>query len=210
MFLQHFHFLFQCLSLIHLEMRSVGKKCNEKCEKFLNEAKEFQENSKFTEAILSLNKALCHTLSDDQQASIYLIRGRIYYELKLYEKCLENFELAKDHGLDYDFYEVEENCKNLLKHIEKEDEGCAKLFSITLPVNPKIPFIADCLKLQESWKFGRGIVTNKSIKTGDVLVIEEPFFKMLNKDIRHKRCAHCLKSNHLSLIPCDKYCVSSE
>lgn len=189
-------------------MRSVGEKCSEKSEKFLNEAKNFKENFKFSEAILSLNKALCYAINDTDRALIYVTRGKIYYELKLYKECLENFDLAKDHGLDNDFHEVEENCKLKIKNYEEEE--ISKLFSITLPVNPKIPFIADCLKLQESWKFGRGVVTDRDIKTGEVLAIEEPFFKMLNKDVRHKRCAHCLRSNRLSLIPCDKCCVSSE
>lgn len=190
-------------------MRSVGEKCNEKSEKFIIEAKEFENNSKFSDAIISLNKALCHATSDDRRASIYLARGKIYYELKLYKECLENFDLAKDQGLDNDLHEIEENCKNFMKQNGHLDD-LSKFFSITLPVNPKLPFVADCLKLQESWKFGRGVVTDRPIKIGEVLVIEEPFFKMLNKDVRHKRCAHCLKSNRLCLIPCDKYCVSSK
>jgi tetratricopeptide (TPR) repeat protein len=206
----HENFLFQCLSSALVEMRSVGEKCSEKSEKFTIDAKEFQENSKFSDAILSLNKALCYATTDEDRALIYISRGKIYYELKLYKECLENFDLARDQGLVNEFRDVEENCKNLMKQNEQDHEGNSKFFSITLPVNPKIPFIADCLKLQESWKFGRGVVTDRNIKTGEVLVVEEPFFKMLNKDVRHKKCAHCLKSNHLCLIPCDKYCVSSE
>lgn len=189
-------------------MRSVGEKCSEKAKNFINEAKEFQGKLKFSDAILSLNKALCYATTEDLRSLIYVDRAKIYFSLKLYEQCLENFELAKDQGSDN---EMKESCKNLLKYNGTDDDDeSLKFFSIKLPVNPKIPFIANCLKLQESWKMGRGVVTDKPIKTGEVLVIEEPFFKMLNKDVRHKRCAHCLKSNRYSLIPCDKYCVSSE
>lgn len=208
MFMQHFHF--QSISECLVKMRSVGEKCSKKSKKFLNDANEFRNNSKFSDAIISLNKALCYATTDNDRALIYLTRGKIYYELKLYKECLENFDQAKNHLHHNDFHDIEENCKNSMKLNDNDEEEISNFFSISLPTNSKIPFIAECLKLQESWKFGRGVITNRNIKTGEVLVIEEPFFKMLNKDVRHKRCSFCLKSNRLCLIPCDKYCVSSK
>lgn len=188
-------------------MRSFLK-CNAKCDALRIEAKELCDNN--LEAIEKLNEALCHAETDDKKSLIYADRAAICCELKFYEKCQENIQFAKSCGLENcSLNALNENCINALKN-EKPRDDRDDFFTISTERNKKIPFIADCLKLQESWKFGRGIFTNKLIKTGEVLVVEKPLFKILNKDVRYKRCAHCLKSNTATLIPCDKYCISSE
>lgn len=188
-------------------------KCNKKCDALRNIAKELEENSKKIEIFEKLNQALCYALTDDKKLLIYFDRAAICYELKFYENCLVNIQYAKDCGLEnVSINALNENCINALKNEkprDHDDDNNSKFFSITSEKNEKIPFIADCLKLQESWKFGRGIFTDKLIKTGEVLVVEKPFFKILNKDVRYKRCANCLRKNTATLIPCDKYCTSS-
>lgn len=191
-------------------MRS-NLKCNKKCDAFRIEAKELKKNSQNFEAIETLNKALCHAATDDKKSLIYVDRAAICCELKFYEKCIANISLT---GLENcSVNALNESCIKARKNEkprDRDDEEISKFFSITTAKNPKIPFVAECLKLQESWKFGRGIFANNLIKTGEILVVEKPFFKILNKDVRYKRCANCLRSNTATLIPCDKYCVSSE
>lgn len=188
-------------------------KCNKKCDALRIEAKELGGNSKNLEALEKLNEALCHASNDDKKSLIYADRAAICFELKVYEKCLENIRLAKNCGLENcSINALNENCINALKNEkprDRDDEENSEFFSITSAKNKRIPFIADCLKLQESWKFGRGIFTNRLIKTGEVLVVEKPFFKILNKDVRYRRCANCLRKNTATLIACDKYCISS-
>lgn len=45
------------------------------------------------------------------------------------------------------------------------------------------------------------IFTSIDLKPGDIVAIEEPFFKTVHADAAHSRCANCVKSNKLSLIP---------
>lgn len=185
-------------------MRSLENKCSENSDQL-----SVEEKSNFLEKFENLNKSLCLASTDDQLALIYIDRANLCYELKSYKNCILNIQYAREYDLhnSHSLDALYENCQNALK--SRENERDENFFSITSKINPKIPFIADCLKLTESWKFGRGVITNRAIKTGEILVIEKPFFKILDKNVRHKRCANCLKSNIMTLIPCDfKKCTS--
>lgn len=86
----------------------------------------------------------------------------------------------------------------------ERDQETAKwdFFQLSYPPNEKIPFIVEGLELNENDQFGRHIITTKELKAGDIVAIEEPFFKTINEDVIKIRCSNCLKSNALSLIPC--------
>jgi signal peptidase I len=90
-------------------------------------------------------------------------------------------------------------------------------FKLSYPPNKKIPFIANCLELRTDEKYGRYIITNRLLKTGDVVAIEEPIYKVIKADSRYntcyesnryQRCANCLMDNLLDLIPCSNCCAS--
>lgn len=191
-------------------MQSVPLKCNQKSNKFLINASELKALKKYSEALVELNKSLCYATSDDQLGLIFAVRAVVFFEIQRYGKCHENIKLAKTHGYKGDALLIENECIEKLSE-EKSEEDPWNFFKISLPTNKKIPFIADCLKLNETWKYGRYIVTDKALKTGEVVIIEEPLFKMPNKDVRYKRCANCMKSNVMSLLPCTQQtCVSSK
>jgi len=39
---------------------------------------------------------------------------------------------------------------------------------------------------------------------GDIVIMEEPFYKIISPSEKNARCAVCLKQNLLNLIPCEK------
>lgn len=191
-------------------MQSIKLKSDEKSKEFLLRASDLQSEQKYSEALVELNRSLCYATSDEQLGLIFAIRAVIFFEIKRFKKSHENLRLAKTHGYRGEILEIEDECAEKL-NCESNDEDPWNFFKISLPTNKKIPFIAESLKLSETWKYGRSIVTEKALKTGDIVIIEEPFFKMPNKDIRYKRCANCMKSNQLSLLPCTQhFCVSSK
>lgn len=71
----------------------------------------------------------------------------------------------------------------------------ANFFKLSQPSNTVNPSIADCLKLCENEKFGRYVVTTKELKCGEIVVIEKPFYKSLDKrrEGDSRRCASCFK-----------------
>ena len=181
-------------------------KCEQTAEKYRNDGNLYFRNKKFREALEAYNQSLCFAGSDGVSLA-YGNRSAVYLEVKLFNECLENIKLACDHGFPEEkrqkLFEREQKCKKLMKIVVKNHEGDSKkFFTLSHAPNSKIPFIVECLQLCESEKFGRYLITNQNLKTGDVIAIEEPFYKFIDAEVIHSRCANCLKSNNLNLIPC--------
>lgn len=135
---------------------------------------------------------------------LYADRSQIYFNIQQYEKCLENIQLAKENG--YEDAQVLEDrelkCKEGMKdHRPDPEEDPWNFFKLSYPANKKIPFIVDCLEMRRCQRFGRGIYTKRDLKPGDVVAIEKCYFAEFNYEGFNQRCANCLKTNMLSLIP---------
>lgn len=175
------------------------------------------KHGEFHEALLNFNKSLCHAESDSSTlALIYANRADVFYRLKLYDKSLNNISLAREcqHNEDLlnDLDELEEKCyENITDQIKYDDPW--EYFKLSYPANKKIPYIIDCLEIRNDKTYGRYITTNRPLNSGDVLAIEEPFFKFLKYDPddneypetnMYNFCANCLLDNYLDLIPCSE------
>lgn len=199
-------------------MESQTGKCDEKSRQLAVEGDQLLVQGKFFEALASYNKSLCFAEIKSAQLSIALQkRCAVYLQLKRYQKCLESIKIAKNilnlSANDSTFNDFEECClKNIPSKEEEEenDDDPWKFFKLSYPKHDKIPFIIDCLKPTETWKYGRCVTTTRDLKPGDVVAIEEPYFRMLNRDSRHIRCANCLRFNLMNLIPCPGRCTKCE
>lgn len=68
--------------------------------------------------------------------------------------------------------------------------------------HPDIPYISEHLSLKTSSEFGRYVITNKELKPGQVLAVEDPFLTILLPVLRYQRCTHCLNESQMNLVPC--------
>lgn len=190
-------------------------KDNKKAETFRSEGNALFNHGKFYEALILYNKSLCHAVSQSNHLALaYANRSAIYLELKQFDKCLDNIQLARDFNYENTekLKEREAKCAKFMevnKHDDAENDP-ASFFKLSYAANEKIPSIANCLKVSESEKFGRYIVTTQELHPGDIVAIEEPIFKTIESESRYSRCTYCLNSNMLSLIPCDGFCASSK
>lgn len=199
-----------------MSAKSNVKSKSDKIAKMLrHKAMQDVKNRKFHEALLNFNKSLCYAEPNSSTpALIYANRADVFYQLKLYDKSLNNISLAREchHDQDVlnDLYELEEKCyENMTHQIKYEDPW--DFFRLSYPANKKIPFIIDCLEVRNDRQYGRYITTNRPLEAGDILAIEEPFFKYLKVDPddseypesnSYNYCANCLLDNYLDLIPC--------
>lgn len=192
-------------------------KSEETAKNFRNDGNLHFRDKNFYAALIAYNQSLCFAGTTADLSLAFANRSAVYLEAKLHKECLENIKLACFHGYPKEkllkIKEREQKCKKLMKINQKD---CANdpwnFFKLSHSPNHKIPFIVNCLELCESEKYGRYLITNKNLKTGDVIAIEEPFYKFIDSDVYHSRCANCLKSNNLNLIPCatctkSKICV---
>lgn len=192
----------------------TSEKCKEMAENFREAGNASFRNGSFHDALVLYNKSLCHAITNSELSIGYANRSAVYLKVHLFDKCLENIKLAKDHVLDSntlpELHERKQKCKKLMKmHKRNLHDDPSNFFKLSYPPNKKVPFIVDSLELREDAKFGRYLITSCDLKTGDVIAIEEPFHKFIDSDLRYSRCTNCLKSNYLSLTPCSN-CPSSK
>ena len=181
-------------------------KDNSEAQHFYEKAVECFLLKQYCEALKHCNQTLCFATGDSQLLSdAFVIKAKIYNEVKYYRISEENIQLAIDACVD------EKKCESIkLMQVElkkngtsnpEEKKNCLKLLQ---PAHKKIPFISDSLQVLENDLFGRYIATTKDLKPGDIVVMEEPFYKVLDPKIHFARCQICLKQNLLNLFPCGK------
>lgn len=177
---------------------------------------------KFLEALLKYNESLCKASAEGENLGLaFANRSAVYFEIKLYEKCLRNIELARCHSYPSKNIEVlekrEAKCRDLMKNkVQLFDPW--NFFKLSYKANKKLPSVVDFLELRVDDKYGKHIVTKQDVKVGDVLLIESPFCSALISESRfievestnkYQRCGNCMKDNTLDLIPCSS-CSCSE
>lgn len=185
---------------------SAGKD-NLKADEFRSQGNLLYQRSKFREALICYNKSLCFsTPKSPTLALAYANRSAVYLELKKFDHCLENIQLAREHKYAHGrkLKEREEKCHELKRsHPPDPENDPSSFWKLSYPANEKIPFIVNCLELRKDQKYGYHIVTNQDLNPGDVIAIEEMPFPTIFTHGIYKRCTCCLKSNVLNLIPCD-------
>lgn len=179
-------------------------KFNEKSENLRVEGNKFYANKMFYEALQKYNESLCFATSESKNVGLsYANRSAVYLELNLSDKCLANIELARKNHYPEEKLDVlkkrEEKCRQIVKMQPTQTNDFLKL---SYPSSKILPFVAECLQLKFDGKFGRYIVTNRPLKVGDVVAIEEPFCRIIHESFTHQKCTGCFKDNLFDLIPC--------
>ena len=183
------------------------EKSKKQAVKFLEEGAELLTQAKFFDALVAFNTSLCLAEPGSMEMSMaFEARSEVYFKVEQYEKCLGNIQAAKEHGYPVDQLEKltkrEEKCKKLLQTDKSNSiDELRNFVEMKLPRNEKIPFFADCLKLYENEKFGRFIVTNRDLKPGNVIAVEQSHFHFICQEAIFVRCFNCFRSNMLDLIP---------
>lgn len=150
-----------------------------------------------------------------EKASELLADGKNSDALKDYNNCLrfattesaESLEAMVARGKVLTKFDLlKASVDNICSSVNSFEE----FFKLSYPPNPKIPFIADCLEVKENDVYGRFIATKKDLFPGDIVIMEEPFYKIISPSEKNSRCAVCLKQNLLNLIPCEKCSTGKE
>jgi tetratricopeptide (TPR) repeat protein len=190
------------------------KKDNEKALLLRKEGNELYKEKKFFEALLKYNESLCFAEPGSEHLGFgFANRSAVYFEMKLYNKALENVEFAIENNYPKTSMEIlttrKEKCK---KNLKQQQENKNNFFKLKSKGNEKIPFVSENLELREDEKFGRHIVTNKRLVVGEVIAIEKPFVSVPigrsndTESNKFQRCNSCLRDNLLDLIPCENCC----
>lgn len=189
-------------------------KNNQIAESFLRKAEERSSNvQKAREALENFNQALRFALPKSHiVADAFVGRARVYAMMGHYQKSIDNVQLAlqcasANNASDESLKALKVIQDEILAKISSSTDIRAEseeFFTLSHDVHKKIPFIAECLEVRENEVYGRYIMTTKDLEPGDIVVVEEPFYKILDPKVCHSRCSVCLKQNILDLLPCSK------
>ncbi len=168
----------------------------------------YSQDGKHFDALENYNESLCFAEENSENLGLsYASRAAVYYDWKLNQLCYENIQMAKNSGypdrLKNELVTLQTKCKKKLKRSKKNLKNEA-IFepSLSFKAHEKVPFIANCLDIRRNKKYGRYIITNRNLFSGQIVAIEERYFAILLPKLRYQRCANCLRENSLSLIPC--------
>lgn len=196
-------------------------KSTEKSNSLRIEGNKFYSERNFHAALLKYNESLCHAKPASENVGLgYANRSAVYFEMKLYEICIKNIDLARRHQYPEKNFEIllkrEEKCKECIRDQKPFKPPDSKnFFKLSYEAHKKLPFIVNCLEVKCNEKYGRHIITNQSLKVGDIIAIEKPFCAVLLSESKfieipesniYQQCSNCLKDNALDLIPCSTCC----
>lgn len=191
-------------------------KSDQLANKYRCEGNIFFHQRRFIDALLSYNKSLCYTHPGTEPAALcYANRSAAYLEVREFDHCLNNIQMAKDSGYPAEklnkLNEREEKCKQLMKmHVPDPEDDPFNYFKLSYPAHEKIPFLAKCIEFRQNKQYGKHLVTTQDLKAGDIVAIYEPnLFRMLDQHAQFHQCGSCWKGNCLDLLPCTG-CASSE
>lgn len=197
-----------------MNFSSSKSKSNQKAEAIRSRGCKALGREELYEALLQFNKSLCIAESGTKTLGLaYANRSEVYFKLKLYEKCLNNIDLARNENCpdELSLKDLEEKCLNHVFDAQVEVENPWDFFKLSYPPNEKLPHVVSGLEVKCDKKFGRFITTNQPLNVGDIVAIEKPFFKILKVDLEdneypetnvYQYCANCLSDNLMDLIPC--------
>lgn len=98
---------------------------------------------------------------------------QVHFEAANFEMFMVREELK---AVDIDVSpKAQEGQSQSLPESEKQ-----KIWKLSRPPHDQVPFIADCLAIEEKEKFGRFVITTKNLRPGEVIAIEEPLMTFVD------------------------------
>lgn len=188
---------------------NIGK-FNEKSDLLRSEGNQLYALRNFHDALIKYNESLCTAENESENIGLaYANRSAVYFEMKLYELCLQNIDLALANKYPMKNHQIminrQNRCRSLMTTAANVDLLTAsnnRIYEITEKGSSRFTGIAECLKLKVDQQFGRHIITDKPLNVGDVIVNEKPFCKVLHEQFIYQRCGWCFTDNIMSLMPC--------
>lgn len=196
--------------LKQLEASKKGKKQNQLALRLLNEGNDLFNQKKYVEAMFAYNRSLCFAEVGSREISlVYANRATCFLELKMYDKCLIDIDLAIKANYPVDLMGKLETRKGVcIKRMKNGDQYEQSIPTLDFEADQNFPGMANVLEIQCNEKFGRHIVAKRDLDVGQIVLIDEPFVTTRTsfKQTFHQ-CEVCLKMG-TNFVPCEN-CVNA-
>lgn len=193
----------------HGQLDSVRElaKSNATAAKLRNAANRLYLEGKLEDALVGYNESICYAEpGTDQLGMGYANRSAVYFEQDEYEFALYNIHLAKEHNYPERLWPKlqarKDKCKQqIAKGNSRKTVPCPRM-DINVDTNPRIPFLADGIKMNYDPKFGRGLVAERDFQPGDIILNEKLEMCAIDSGLFYRNCGQCGAQLNFSLIPC--------
>lgn len=157
----------------------------------------YYNEQEYENAIWKYNNVLIHANSSEELGLAYANRAAAYFALRRYRDCLDSARLAQECILPKTVLQkVLERERVALERLKSEEVVLKNTPELTYRCHKYIKSFVYCLSLKDPRNPFGGIVTNKDLLPGDVLVVEKPLAGCTNS-----MCSYCLRMCG-SLKPC--------
>lgn len=156
-------------------------------------------------AMEKYNDSLCYAKIRSKNISLaYGNRSACFFNMKRYNECLVDIQLAKDAGYPQDLmHKLDTRKENCLKRI-KDGDQLIDDFGLKMNFEPhkKFPCMANVLDITQNDSGHFVAVAQTDIDVGQTIAVEKAFTTCLYMRFAW-RCNLCLKQN-INLVPCKK------
>ncbi|XP_001842438.2 SET and MYND domain-containing protein DDB_G0273589 [Culex quinquefasciatus] len=188
-------------------------KCDEVAAKLRQQGNRLYMAKKYEEALKKYNESLCFAEAGSEQVGMgFANRSAVYHEQGEFEFALANIALARKHNYPVNLMPKllarERSCRDKLDDGQSKGTGPFPRMDLNVSVNPKIPCVADGIRMKVYDEFGRGMVAERDFQAGTVILDEKAALAITTLETRYSHCGRCVKQLTYSLIPCPG-CVST-
>lgn len=160
---------------------------------------EFKQ-SNWSTAMKYYNRSLCYAKVNSVDVGIaYAKRAQCFYQMKMYDKCLIDLDLARFSNYPKQHYALlkmrETECMKLIADGAKSMSALPKL---SLEPNTNYPEMVNALKIGKNngkWQ----LIARADIKTGQIVMVEKSFVTTYTES--YQKCCICALS-YANLVPC--------
>lgn len=189
-------------------------------DKLLKKSLDHWDHSRPRSAFTTVNQAIGIACSNEMRQKALIQRSRIYYWLKAYEECLQSFRRANALDVVYNEQAIMINeCNQEMSQCASKRMALNKLLNETEFHQIAVPMacmpranestLHPALRLiEQTSKLGvrrRQVVSGKSFRVGEVIVIDRSLNSVLLPETHSQRCNWCYKEQFFALRPCTTY-----
>lgn len=188
-----------------MNMNRITQKSNDQAKEHRLKGNDKVKDSEWREAIELYNKCLCYAVKDSENICLaYANRSLCFLKLGMYEKCLNDIELAIEADYPEDkvgkLKERRTFCLNALKDDGKAVEKAPP--KLDFDEHELFPGMANILSFEYDDHFGRHLVSTCNIEVGKTVIVEEAFVSTAVMSKEKTVCSKCFRKM-MNFIPCE-------
>lgn len=156
----------------------------------------------FSNALEFYNASLCFAEIESEHIAVaYGKRSSCFYHMGMYDKALNDIELAKGANVpDHLVLLLECSQQKCLEAMDEMNQSSKNVPKLSYDANERFPCLANVVEIKHNAEFGRHLVATTDIPVGKIVLAEEFFVKA--RDIRTKyTCYNCFVEK-ACFIPC--------